>query len=238
MRRGAAPPTRLQSARQISGIYLENFLPGLCWCCRREGMRSSTMADKGLSITPCNNAAIRQAARMLGQLYDDALAPSGLRATQHNLLNTIHRMDGPDAARDGNRAGHGSFGAGTFLEAAGPRRSGCHCARCARPPRQTSDADQGGIEEASGDDAAMARRAEPVRGRFRVAAGGRAARESRQSIDRASFAKPFGMVARLPRDDSGIESFDRSRSDPGASPPRHNFARDQGTDGGLARSGV
>ena len=53
------------------------------------------MADKGLSITPCTNAAIRQAARMLGQLYDDALAPSGLRATQHNLLNTIHRMDGP-----------------------------------------------------------------------------------------------------------------------------------------------
>jgi DNA-binding MarR family transcriptional regulator len=53
------------------------------------------MADKGLSITPCNNAAIRQAARMLGQLYDDALAPSGLRATQHNLLHTIHRMDRP-----------------------------------------------------------------------------------------------------------------------------------------------
>ena len=29
------------------------------------------MADKGLSITPCNNAAIRQTARMLGQLYDE-----------------------------------------------------------------------------------------------------------------------------------------------------------------------
>lgn len=53
------------------------------------------MADKGLSITPCNNAAIRQATRMLGQLYDDALAPSGLRATQHNLLNTIRVMDAP-----------------------------------------------------------------------------------------------------------------------------------------------
>jgi DNA-binding MarR family transcriptional regulator len=53
------------------------------------------MTDKGMSTTPCNNAAIRQAARMLGQLYDDALAPSGLRATQHNLLNTIHVMDAP-----------------------------------------------------------------------------------------------------------------------------------------------
>ena len=50
------------------------------------------MADKGLSITPCNNAAIRQAARMLGQLYDDALAPSGLRATQHTLLKTVRRI--------------------------------------------------------------------------------------------------------------------------------------------------
>jgi len=32
---------------------------------------------------------------MLGQLYDDSLAPSGLRATQHNLLYTIHVMDEP-----------------------------------------------------------------------------------------------------------------------------------------------
>lgn len=32
---------------------------------------------------------------MLGQLYDDALAPSGLRATQHTLLATIDRMGGP-----------------------------------------------------------------------------------------------------------------------------------------------
>jgi len=53
------------------------------------------MTDKGLSTTPCNNAAIRQTARMLGQLYDDALAPSGLRATQHTLLKTIQRMDSP-----------------------------------------------------------------------------------------------------------------------------------------------
>ena len=34
----------------------------------------------------CNNAVLRQAARRLGQLYDDALAPSGLRATQYVLL--------------------------------------------------------------------------------------------------------------------------------------------------------
>ena len=32
---------------------------------------------------------------MLGQLYDDALAPSGLRATQRNLLATIQHMSAP-----------------------------------------------------------------------------------------------------------------------------------------------
>src|SRR4051812_36568443 len=79
VRRGATPLPGPRSARQISGIYLENFFPRHMLVLQPGGMRSSTMADKGLSITPCNNAAIRQAARMLGQLYDDALAPSGLR---------------------------------------------------------------------------------------------------------------------------------------------------------------
>jgi DNA-binding MarR family transcriptional regulator len=44
---------------------------------------------------PCNNATLRQAARMLGQLYDDVLEPSGLRATQHVLLELSRSMDGP-----------------------------------------------------------------------------------------------------------------------------------------------
>ncbi len=43
----------------------------------------------------CNNSMLRRASRMLGQLYDDALAPSGLRATQHGLLAQIAIMDGP-----------------------------------------------------------------------------------------------------------------------------------------------
>ncbi len=47
------------------------------------------------SLMPCNNGTIRQAARMLGQLYDDVLAPSGLRATQHTLLYTIEVMNEP-----------------------------------------------------------------------------------------------------------------------------------------------
>ena len=47
----------------------------------------------------CNNSMLRRASRMLGQLYDDELAPSGLRATQHGLLAQIHRMGAP-ALRD------------------------------------------------------------------------------------------------------------------------------------------
>ena len=43
----------------------------------------------------CNNAALRRAARRLGQLYDDVLAPSGLRATQHALLAQIEAMGSP-----------------------------------------------------------------------------------------------------------------------------------------------
>lgn len=43
----------------------------------------------------CSNALLRQAMRSLGQIYDDALAPSGLRATQHGLLATVARLDTP-----------------------------------------------------------------------------------------------------------------------------------------------
>jgi DNA-binding MarR family transcriptional regulator len=43
----------------------------------------------------CSNAALRRAARRLGQLYDDLLAPSGLRATQYSLLNQIARSGEP-----------------------------------------------------------------------------------------------------------------------------------------------
>ncbi len=53
------------------------------------------MGEAATGLMPCNNGMIRQAARMLGQLYDDVLAPSGLRATQHTLLYTIHTMNGP-----------------------------------------------------------------------------------------------------------------------------------------------
>ncbi|OYX02114.1 MAG: hypothetical protein B7Z15_19165 [Rhizobiales bacterium 32-66-8] len=38
----------------------------------------------------CCNAALRRASRRISQLYDAALAPSGLRTTQYSLLSQIH----------------------------------------------------------------------------------------------------------------------------------------------------
>jgi DNA-binding MarR family transcriptional regulator len=43
----------------------------------------------------CTNTALRRASRRLGQLYDEALAPTGLRATQLSLLSQIDAMTGP-----------------------------------------------------------------------------------------------------------------------------------------------
>ena len=56
-------------------------------------MADDEMAEAARAIAIlCNNAALRRAARRLGQLYDDVLAPSGLRATQHALLAQIEAM--------------------------------------------------------------------------------------------------------------------------------------------------
>ena len=41
--------------------------------------------------SPCIATAMRKASRRLSQLYDDALAPSGLRATQYAMLSELER---------------------------------------------------------------------------------------------------------------------------------------------------
>ncbi len=43
----------------------------------------------------CSNGVMRKATRRLGQLFDDVLEPSGLRATQFGLLCHIKQLDGP-----------------------------------------------------------------------------------------------------------------------------------------------
>jgi DNA-binding MarR family transcriptional regulator len=45
--------------------------------------------DAKLAETPCNCGAIRQAARRVTRLYDQALAPFGLRITQYPILSWL-----------------------------------------------------------------------------------------------------------------------------------------------------
>ena len=49
-----------------------------------------------LGDVACTNNALRRAARRLGQLYDKALAPIGLKATQVGLLGEIARLSAVD----------------------------------------------------------------------------------------------------------------------------------------------
>jgi DNA-binding MarR family transcriptional regulator len=44
----------------------------------------------------CTHSALRRAARQLGNLYDDAVAPTNLKATQIALLGQIERHGGTD----------------------------------------------------------------------------------------------------------------------------------------------
>jgi DNA-binding MarR family transcriptional regulator len=44
-----------------------------------------------LSRTLCNCLALRQASRHLTQMYDQTLAPSGLRTTQYSLLHRLQQ---------------------------------------------------------------------------------------------------------------------------------------------------
>lgn len=57
------------------------------------------MKPSDLDPSVCNNSVLRQAARQLGQLYEDIISPSGLRATQFGLLTYVVVLDQPTMAR-------------------------------------------------------------------------------------------------------------------------------------------
>lgn len=68
-------------------------------------MKTTTSASKPLEApaSVCTGAALRKATRRVSQLYDDILAPSGLRLSQHSVLVHINRAGTPtmtDLARD------------------------------------------------------------------------------------------------------------------------------------------
>jgi DNA-binding MarR family transcriptional regulator len=58
----------------------------------RKTARPAAEAPPAFDFPPCNNTALRRAARRLGNLYDDALEPVGLKATQMGLMAEIARL--------------------------------------------------------------------------------------------------------------------------------------------------
>jgi DNA-binding MarR family transcriptional regulator len=64
-----------------------------CICTFMKGKRSATTVSPPAVINPaaCNCLALRQAARHVTQIYDEFLAPSGLRATQYSILARLQR---------------------------------------------------------------------------------------------------------------------------------------------------
>ena len=56
---------------------------------RAEEMDAETAA---LRETPCNNLALRQAARHVSQIYDRYMADVGLRGTQYSILSKLDRL--------------------------------------------------------------------------------------------------------------------------------------------------
>jgi DNA-binding MarR family transcriptional regulator len=66
----------------------------------RRGEEGKTIqADPAAAFLPepgrCNNTAMRRAMRRVSQIYDAALAPSGLRSTQRSILVSIARAGNP-----------------------------------------------------------------------------------------------------------------------------------------------
>jgi DNA-binding MarR family transcriptional regulator len=59
---------------------------------------AATASINAFEAPPCNNTALRLAARRLGNLYDDALETAGLKSTQFSLMVEIARLG---AAADG-----------------------------------------------------------------------------------------------------------------------------------------
>jgi DNA-binding MarR family transcriptional regulator len=58
-----------------------------------EPTKTATDAKNPCELLVCTNTALRLAARRLGNLYDEALAPLGLKSTQVSLLTEITRME-------------------------------------------------------------------------------------------------------------------------------------------------
>ena len=59
---------------------------------KKADSNEATAAINAFDAPPCNNTALRLAARRLGNLYDDALESAGLKSTQFALMVEIARL--------------------------------------------------------------------------------------------------------------------------------------------------
>lgn len=59
---------------------------------KKADSNEATAAINAFEAPPCNNTALRLAARRLGNLYDDALENAGLKSTQFSLMVEIARL--------------------------------------------------------------------------------------------------------------------------------------------------
>jgi DNA-binding MarR family transcriptional regulator len=62
---------------------------------KRDLNESSPTEEDVLAELVCTNTSLRRAARRLGQIYDEALAPLGLKATQAALITEISKLTDP-----------------------------------------------------------------------------------------------------------------------------------------------
>lgn len=68
----------------------------------------------------CTATALRRAARRLGNLYDDAVAPTGLRATQAALLGQVDRLSATEGPSLQSLAEHLAIGVSSLTYALRP----------------------------------------------------------------------------------------------------------------------
>ena len=64
---------------------------------RKAASTEATTIVNAFDAPPCNATSLRLAARRLGNLYDDALANSGLKSTQFSLMVEIARLGAANA---------------------------------------------------------------------------------------------------------------------------------------------
>jgi DNA-binding MarR family transcriptional regulator len=60
---------------------------------RKPEGRETAVADAvAADMSPCNNLALRQAARHVSQIYDRHMAEAGLRGSQYSILSKLSRL--------------------------------------------------------------------------------------------------------------------------------------------------